>query len=128
MILVTGGAFQGKKAYAMETFSLEEEDFADGESCPWDAVFRSKGIFHFHEYIRRCLRAGREVGPLAEEIFRQNPETVIVVNELGSGVVPMDAFDREYRETAGRICCALAKDAKEVHRVVCGIGMVIKHG
>lgn len=128
MILVTGGAFQGKKAYAVETFSLEEDNFADGGNCPWDAVYKAGGIFHFHEYIRRCLEAGREVSTLAEDIFRQNPEAVIVVNELGSGVVPVEAFDREYRETVGRICCTLAKEAKEVHRVVCGIGMVIKHG
>lgn len=128
MILITGGAFQGKKTYATETFSLKEEDFADGKNCPWDAVYKAKGILHFHEYIRRCLEAERDVSVLAEEIFHQNSEIVIVVNELGSGVVPVDAFDREYRETVGRICCALAKEAKEVHRVVCGIGMVIKHG
>lgn len=128
MILVTGGAFQGKKTYATETFSLKEEDFADGKNCRWDAIYKAKGIFHFHEYIRRCLEAGRDVSTLAEEIFRQNSGIVIVVNELGSGVVPVDAFDREYRETVGRICCALAKKAEEVHRVVCGIGMVIKHG
>lgn len=128
MILVTGGAFQGKKVYAAETFSLKEDDFADGKSCPWDDIYKARGIIHFHEYIRRCLKEDREISTLAEEIFRQNPEIVIVVNELGSGVVPADAFDRKYRETAGRICCALAKEAEEVHRVVCGIGMVIKHG
>ncbi len=128
MILITGGAFQGKKAYTKETFSLEEDDFADGGSCSWDAVYESRGIFHFHEYIRRCLEAGRDISTLTEEILLQNPEIVIVVNELGSGVVPVDAFDREYRETTGRICCALAKKAREVHRVICGIGTVIKHG
>lgn len=128
MILVTGGAFQGKKAYAAEKFSLKEEDFADGKSCFWDDIYKDKGIFHFHEYIRRCLKEGREISTLAEELIRQNPEIVIVVNELGNGVVPVDAFDREYREAVGRICCALAKEAEEVHRVVCGIGMVIKHG
>lgn len=128
MILVTGGAFQGKKAYAMETFSLEAKDFADGTDCPWEAIYEARGIFHFHEYIRRCLEAGREVSTLTEELSKQNPQAVIVVNELGSGVVPVDSFDRDYREATGRICCALAKEAKEVHRVVCGIGMVIKYG
>jgi len=128
MILITGGAFQGKKAYAMEKFSVEEHTFADGGCCPFDAIYEARGIFHFHEYIRRSLREGRDVSRLAEEIVRRNPELVIVVNELGSGVVPVDSFDREYRETVGRICCALAGEAREVHRVVCGIGMVIKHG
>lgn len=128
MILVIGGAFQGKKAYAIKTFSLKEEDFADGRSCSWDAIYKAKGICHFHDYIRRCMEAGRETGSFAKDILQKNPGTVIVANELGSGVVPVDAFDREYRETAGRICCALAREAREVHRVVCGIGMVIKHG
>lgn len=126
MILITGGAFQGKKVYAMEQFALEECDFADGRTCPWDAVYKKKGIFYFHEYIRRSLKDGRDVTRLAEALVSRNPELVIVVNELGSGVVPVDAFDREYRETVGRLCCAIAKEAKEVHRVVCGIGMVIK--
>ncbi|MCI8375413.1 MAG: adenosylcobinamide kinase [Lachnospiraceae bacterium] len=128
MVLVTGGAFQGKKAYAMETFSLEEAVTADGASCFWDDIYRAQAILHFHEYIRRCLEAGREVDTLADRLFRRNPEAVIVVNELGSGVVPVEAFDRHYRETTGRICCELAKRASEVHRVVCGIGTVIKNG
>lgn len=128
MILITGGAFQGKKAYAAETFSLDESMTADGENCSWEDIYKARGIFHFHEYIRRSLEEGRELKTLAEDLFRKNPEAVIVVNELGSGVVPIDAFDRDYRETVGRICCELAKYADEVHRVVCGIGTVIKHG
>ena len=32
------------------------------------------------------------------------------------------------REKTGRICCRIAKEAGEVHRVVCGLGTVIKHG
>ena len=127
MILITGGAFQGKKAYAMKTFSLEESAAADGRSCSWEEIYTAGGILHFHEYIRRSLEEGRELKTLAEDLARRNPEAVIVVNELGSGVVPVDAFDRSYRETTGRICCELAKKAREVHRVVCGIGMVIKH-
>ena len=49
-----------------------------------------------------------------------------MTNELGYGVVPVDAFDRLWREKTGRICTELAGKAEEVHRVVCGIGMVIK--
>lgn len=127
MILVVGGSFQGKKAYAMETFSLREEDFTEGFVCPFEAIFQARGILHFHEYIRRCLKEGQDVSSLPEALVRRNPEIVVVADELGSGVVPVEAFDREYRETAGRLCCALAKEAREVHRVVCGMGMVIKH-
>lgn len=128
MILIVGGSFQGKKTYAMETCSLGEEDFAEGCVCPFEAVYEMPAVLHFHEFIRRCLKAGKEVSGLPKALMERNPQVVLVVNELGSGVVPVDAFDREYRETVGRLCCALAREAAEVHRVVCGIGTVIKHG
>jgi len=128
MILIVGGAFQGKRAYAEQAFGLRETDFADGRSCDWEEIYRARAVSHFHEYIRRCLQAGRKVSDLAEELLRRNPRAVILANELGSGVVPVDAFDREYREAAGRICCDLAKGSEEVHRVVCGLGTVLKGG
>ena len=58
-------------------------------------------------------------------IFR-NPDILVITNELGSGVIPADPFDRQWREASGRAACDLAKYAAEVHRVVCGIGTVIK--
>jgi len=128
MILVIGGAFQGKRAYAAQALSIPEEELIDGGSCDWEAIFRAAGIRDFQEYIRRSLLDKRDVGTLVEELVSRNPEVEVIANELGSGVVPVDAFDREYREVTGRICCALAKEAQEVHRVVCGIGTVIKHG
>ena len=61
-------------------------------------------------------------------IVQKKPSVILLCNELGSGVVPVEAFDREWREATGRLCCRLAAEAEEVHRVACGIGMVIKHG
>ena len=128
MILVVGGAFQGKLKYAKEAFGLEDADFADGVSCGSDDVFEKKGINRLHEYVRRSLKEGRSIQGLAEELARRNPDAVIICNELGSGVVPADAFDREWREAVGRLCCGIAREAEQVHRVVCGIGTVIKGG
>lgn len=78
--------------------------------------------------MRRNLKEGRDIGEMAERILQKNPSVILLCNELGSGVVPVEAFDREWREATGRLCCRLAAEAEEVHRVVCGIGMVIKHG
>ena len=64
----------------------------------------------------------------SREKGQKNPDLILVTNELGYGVVPVDRFDREYREKTGRVCCEIAKQATEVHRVICGIGTVIKHG
>lgn len=126
MMLVLGGCFQGKTDYAYETFGIAHCDGTDGAVCPLEELYRTRLLYHFHEYIRRLMEAGQEFD--LERLLEENPDIVLVTNELGYGVVPVDRFDREYREKTGRICCQLAKRAEEVHRVVCGIGTVIKHG
>lgn len=131
MILVIGGCFQGKTAYAREYFSqkgfsIEEKDIADGRSCAPEAIYEKPMVTHFHEYIRRHMEDDSTAEEFAERLFTENPDVLVVSNELGYGVVPVDKFDRAYRERTGRILCALAKRAREVHRVVCGIGTVIK--
>ena len=65
------------------------------------------------------------VQDLAEQLWMKNPDLVLISNELGYGVVPMDVFDRNYRETTGRVCTEIASWADAVYRVVCGIGTKI---
>ena len=126
MILIIGGMFQGKKEYVRSRFGLEVKDMADGSVCSYEELFRCRGIFHFHEWIRRMLQENRDLTNLAGRLEKENPQIIIISNELGYGVVPVDSFDREYREAAGRICTRIARSAVSVHRVVCGIGTVIK--
>ena len=78
------------------------------------------------ERIRRELEKERDVSELAEQIILKNPDVILVSQEVGYGVVPVDAFDRKYREAVGRVCTKLAAYSHKVTRVVCGIGTVIK--
>ena len=63
---------------------------------------------------------------LAGELIRKNPELIIITDEIGCGIVPMDAGERIYRECAGRVCTELAAFSEKVYRVSCGIGVLIK--
>lgn len=126
MKLIIGGAFQGKKAYAIQHFGLSQQEMADGANASYEDIFSCRCLYHFHEWIGKRLKEGRELTNLAAELEERNPELVLVSNELGYGVVPIDAFDRTYRETTGRVCTKIAEKASQVVRVVCGIGMVIK--
>lgn len=139
MKLIIGGAFQGKLSYAKKMYHAE--NWIDGRDCGFDEIMTCSGIHHFHEYIRRMLsehghdsRDGvgslidleRQAEAFAGELYGKNPDILIVSNELGYGVVPMEKFDRDYRETVGRVCTCIASKADEVVRVVCGIGTRIK--
>lgn len=126
MILVTGGAFQGKKEYVAAQFGLAREEMADGAECSWEEVRHCRCLFHFHLLIKRMMERQEDPTDLCDLLLEENPDLIIVTNELGYGIVPIQPFDRAYREKCGRICCDLAREAKQVHRVVCGIGQVIK--
>ena len=124
MKLIIGGAFQGKKTFAKTL--CPDIEFIDGQICDPEAIFTCKGIYHFHEYIRNCLKNGQDCVMLGEELIRRTPSRVGGTTELGYGVVPIEAFDREYRERTGRVCTVLAAASDEVYRVVCGVGVRIK--
>lgn len=111
MVFVIGGAYQGKKEYVQ-------------------AHFKGKEVFNeLHLFIKRELEKGKTKEEIVEELeneLQKNPDMIMIANEIGYGIVPMDEKDRRYREETGRICCILAKKASKVIRVVCGIGTVIK--
>lgn len=124
MEMIIGGAFQGKSAYARETYP--EIAWEQGPDLSEDGLFRAGGVLDFQEYIRKEIKEGRDTGELADRLIAANPGVVLVCQEVGYGVVPTDAFERAYREAVGRVCTRLAAYSKKVTRVICGIGTVIK--
>ena len=126
MILIIGGAFQGKKEYAMQKYDIPEKAVFDAvlPDLP-KADFRYFVIRNLQDYIKNRIREG---GNPEKEIFdftSQN-DCIVICNEIGNGIVPMDSFEREWRERTGRILIQLAAESDEVIRVVCGIGQKIK--
>lgn len=125
MEMIIGGAYQGKTDYAKEQYP--DLNWVSGELASESELMKAQGVLDFQEYIRRELKEGRDVSDLAERIIAGDPKLVIVSQEVGYGVVPVDAFDRKYREAVGRVCTKLAAYSSKVTRVVCGIGTVIKN-
>lgn len=124
MIIITGGKHQGKMKYAAGLYP--DVKWIDGAQCPLDRISGCRAIYHFEEFVRRWMAGNRKAGELTDIIARQNPKIVIVCNEIGCGIVPVDDFERAYREDYGRICTDLAETAWRVYRVTAGIGMRIK--
>jgi adenosylcobinamide kinase/adenosylcobinamide-phosphate guanylyltransferase len=127
MWLISGGAYQGKLAYVLNRKQIPDNEILYGETCEFQDMLVKPLVTNFHLWIKRMLLEEKDVTALVEQLFQKNPDIIIIVDELGCGIVPMDVFDRRFREITGRICCQIAKDASEVHRVLCGIGTVIKH-
>lgn len=124
MELIVGGVCQGKQKFAREMFP--QAVWTDGRDCTLEELLRADGVYCFHEFIGRMMDQGRDTEELPRRILEENPDVVIVCDEVGYGVVPVSPRDRAFREAVGRVCCELAARAARVYRVVCGTGMVIK--
>lgn len=126
MKLIIGGAYQGKLSYAKRKYP--DLTWADGAVCGEEEIIQAQGVYHLETFIKRQMQEEKEAD-VKEKILsltEKNPDLVIVSDEIGYGLVPVDAFERVYRENVGRICTELAAKAESVERVVCGIGMMLK--
>lgn len=127
MKLVIGGYAQGKLQYVLQKYRLKED-------AVWDAALPGEKevltgttvINHFHQWVRNRLSDGGCPETAVELFVNRCEDCIIICDEIGNGIVPMEAFEREYRERTGRMLIELARKAEEVERVICGIGQKIK--
>ncbi len=108
--MIIGGAYQGKRQYALETLGFPPERI----------------VQDVHLEILDMIRAGKD--PVAEIADRADSwmDCAVLFEDICCGIVPMNAEDRFWREAVGRCGAYLSRRASLVVRVFCGIGTVIK--
>ena len=131
MILIIGGFAQGKLHYVEQHYGQceagQEVPVLDGTlELPAETGTGQVIVNHLHRYIREQLRQGKDPEEAIEDFRKEHPDCILICDEIGNGIVPMEAEERTYRERTGRILERLAAQADEVVRVVCGIGQKLK--
>ena len=106
MMLITGPLYGGKRAYILDAMGLSEEELS--RRAVWDVQERVD-----------------DVAPeaLADALSSHD---IVIITEVGGGVVPTDPRQRARREAAGRLACLLAARADTVIRVCCGLPQLLK--
>lgn len=130
MILIIGGAYQGKLAYAKEHLGLNEEDIyrigtlasiEDGlKSLSYPVLY---GMEHWIHAMAVDGEDGLNYIKDRQELFQ---DKIIICEDNSCGVVPINETERAYREMAGQILTYWSQNADCVIRVFCGIGTVLK--
>ncbi|MBR3155136.1 MAG: bifunctional adenosylcobinamide kinase/adenosylcobinamide-phosphate guanylyltransferase [Lachnospiraceae bacterium] len=104
-VYVTGPMASGKREYVLNTLGISA----------------SEAAFEVQELLRK--EPDMDVAGLVEELSRFQ---AITQTEVGAGVIPLSASDREWREKAGRLACILAARADIVVRMVCGVPIRVR--
>ena len=120
MILFIGGRCQGKAAYAAAQTGLTPV------CCTPEQALAAPAINCLHLTLRQVVEQGGAGEAFARTLLEHNPGAVVVCDEIGLGVVPLDPFERRWREETGRALCLLAAAAGRVERITCGLGQRLK--
>lgn len=132
MKLVIGGRAQGKLNYVLQHMTDENYQIYDGVFPDEGELFNRSNmneiliVNYFHKWVNKELKENRNPEEELEAFLKKGVRFVIISDEIGNGIVPVDAFERDYRERTGRMLITLASQADEVVRVICGIGQKIK--
>lgn len=171
MILVIGGAWQGKLAFAERRWGLAPDEIFFCTETPCDPPEGVRCVCGLHRALLGRTRAAlREAGVAgvpapgtapgyypppgpaealcvlpagergldmaaqasaactgwAERMLPRWKNTVVLCDDISSGVVPLGADLRCWREAAGRTLALLADRSDEVYRLFCGLETRLK--
>ena len=131
MKLVIGGYAQGKLNTVLENGQGMSPVIFDGvlpDEKQLKTIEKNQNVIinHFHVWVRERLMQGGTPEEEMRAFLQNDKDCIIISDEIGNGIVPADAFEREYRERTGRLLAELADRADEVVRVICGIAQKIK--
>ena len=126
MHFIFGGRYMGMLEYALElqpgavvcdlAHDAAENIAAAGIVC---------GV---HLLVRQLLESGGEPLLFFEQSVPALRGKILIGDEVGSGVVPVEPFERLWRDEVGRVYQLLARNAPDVTRVWAGIPQPLKRG
>jgi adenosylcobinamide kinase/adenosylcobinamide-phosphate guanylyltransferase len=126
MIFIFGGRCQGKLQYAKQIFG-ENLTVCDLKCCDMGEAFSADIIINIQDAVKSFILS--KENPCA--YFKNNIEKldgkILIGNEIGCGIVPIDEFEREWRDETGWIYQFLTSRANRVDRVWAGIGQTLKN-
>lgn len=119
MVLIIGGAYQGKLDFAKSEFNLSQEDIF---TCSGGEIDFSKPcIDHIEEFTLACAQSGEDAAAYFRSHRGQWQDSVLICRDISAGVVPMGADMRAWRQMNGLLCRYLTGEASRVSRIFCGL-------
>lgn len=124
MVLIVGGAYQGKLDYARSAFGITQTQVYTCTNAEID--FSKRCIDHIEEFSFACVQRG--IDPVA--FFKAHHEdwkdSILICQDISCGVVPLGADMRAWRQANGRLCQYLSEQAGQVSRLFCGLEQRLK--
>lgn len=126
MRVIIGGAHNGKRTYVktlLEEQGIDNVQWFDGElPSPGSGKVVLAGI---EKWLEQCgLGEEEAISRVIQSV--ENRDAILILTDIGRGIVPISAGQRELRDVCGRLYQRLLAEADEVTRIWYGIAKTIK--
>lgn len=126
MILVIGGAFQGKLDYVLNSYGVSPAEVGDAYEFSPEEIKKYRVINKFHLTIKKIYETGLDLDKFLQDIYMPGAYKILICDEIGLGVVPEDKVMRDLRDFIGKALIKTAAASCEVVRVTCGLPLMLK--
>lgn len=129
MILIVGGAFQGKAAYVKENYPDKKAIFDLHMKIRSD-VIEKMDMWQQQKEQKSIAELQKEIEEAwifeLSQMVAEDGDICFTCDEVGMGIVPMEIWERVYREVVGHVCIWLANKADLVIRMTCGCPQILR--
>lgn len=126
MHIVIGGAFNGKRAYVKQHWDATWYDGELPETGSGTVVIAGlEGILEAH-LEEDEQRVAMQFAQKLRALDATCDELVVILTDMGRGVVPLDAHSRQLRDTCGRLYQQLFQQATTITHIWYGIPEILK--
>lgn len=132
MRVFVGGAFNGKRAYVKQLVmdrDVQWIECAEIDNLP-EASSKTIVLAGLESFVGSHLNRSEEVVNEAFlrkiTTYREQSDVIVIVTEIGRGIVPVLAEARELRDRCGRLTQQIFKEATEVTRIWYGLTETLK--
>lgn len=124
MRVIIGGAYNGKRAYVKrELLGKQSFQWFEGE-LPTGSI-DNVVVTDLDKWLAR-FESDENTAIQSVIAALENKNSIVVLTDIGRGIVPMNPKDRELRDRCGRLYQRLMKEADEVIQIWYGIPKKIK--
>lgn len=124
MHVFIGGAYNGKTDYVRRWIGDKAACFCTMDTTATAKPSESLVISGLHEWLMHTDKTEAEARDAVQQII--SPDTVFILTDMGRGIVPLDAKQRDLRDRCGRLYQHLFAEATSVTRIWYGIPHTIK--
>ena len=125
MHIIIGGAYNGKREYVRTILAGREAEWREiGHSYNSDAI-QTIVISGIEQWLAETnLSEAEAIDYVLAAVAGR--DVIVVLTDIGRGIVPIDAQQRKLRDTCGRLYQRLMAEADEVTRIWYGVAQTLK--